>query len=134
MTTTTTYSLINDFESGHLDNTTFDHAHHVRVIWALIHAHGPLEAIRRFERGLKALTAAAGHPGKYHATITYAAAFLVAQRIGSQGRIDWAQFVDGNPDLLEWPNTLFRQLYPGGVLDSDQARDHFVLPFAPLQP
>lgn len=121
-------TVLAEFEAGTLDNSTFGHHDHVRVIWSYVHAYGTLEALARFESGLKRITAAAGHPEKYHATITHAFAFLVGERVAEQGPLNWAEFAEANPDLFEWPNSTLRRLYPGDVLHSPAARRTFVLP------
>lgn len=124
----TTDTLVSDFEAGTIDNSTFTHADHVYVIWSLIHAHGPLEAIRRFEASLKRITSEAGVPGKYNATITYALAFLVAERINEDPSLAWDDFAERNPDLLEWPNQQLSRIYPDEVLHTERARRVFLLP------
>lgn len=122
-------SIVADFEAGTIDNTTFGHRDHVRVIWEFTHAYGTLGAVGRFEAGLKRITAAAGHPEKYHATITHAFAFLVGERIVDQGPLSWDDFETTNPDLFEWPNTAMLRMYPDDALKSPIARQTFVMPF-----
>lgn len=121
-------TLLASFEDGTLANETFGHAEHVRVIWEYIHTYGTLGAVERFEAGLKRLTAAAGHPEKYHSTITHVFTFLVGERVAEQGRLDWDSFVDSNPDLFEWPNGQLSKRYPDEVLFSALARQTFVMP------
>lgn len=122
-----------DFEAGTIDPSSFGHRDHIRVVWELIHAHGMLAAVSRFEAGLKRITAAAGHPEKYHATITHAFAFLVGQRIAEDGPTSWDHFVDANPDLFEWPNSALAQMYPNDALHTDAARRAFVMPYSQPQ-
>jgi len=122
-------TLVADFEAGTIDNTTFGHPDHVRVIWSFIHAHGTLEAVARFEAGLKGITAAAGHPEKYHATITHAFAFLVGQRIAEQGTLRFEAFVEANHDLFDWPDSALSRMYPNDTLKTATARRTFVMPF-----
>lgn len=126
----TTINVAGDFEAGTIDNTTFGHPDHVRVIWEFIHAYGTLDAVGRFEAGLKRITAAAGHPEKYHATITHAFAFLVGQRIAEQGPLSWDDFVTANPDLFDWPNSALARMYPNDALHTDAARRTFVMPYS----
>ena len=116
------------FEAGTIDNSTFSHTDHVFVIWSLIHAHGTLEAIRRFENSLKRITVADGHPDKYNATITYALGFLTAECIAQDPPLDWDRFAHSNPDLLQWPNKRLSSLYPDGTMFTEQARRTFILP------
>lgn len=117
------------FEAGTIDNTTFGHHDHVRVVWEFIHAYGTLDAVGRFEAGLKRITAAAGHPEKYHATITHAFAFLVGERIAEQGPISWDDFQQANRDIFDWPNSALLRMYPDDALQTDTARKTFVMPF-----
>jgi hypothetical protein len=126
----TSTTIVADFEAGTIDNTTFGHPDHVRVIWEFIHAYGTLEAVGRFEAGLKRITAAAGHPEKYHATITHAFAFLVGQRIAEQGAVSWPDFVETNPDLFDWPNSALSRMYPDDTLGTTTARRTFVMPLS----
>jgi len=121
-------TTVAEFEAGTVDSTAFRHTDHVRVIWSLIHAYGMLEAIARFESGLKRITAEAGHPEKYHATITYAFAFVVGERIAEQGPLSWADFVDVNSDLLEWPNRTLQCMYADDVLGTSTAKQAFIMP------
>jgi hypothetical protein len=131
MTTSAIHSsLMSDFEAGTIDNATFGHEAHIRVIWSFIHAYGTLDAVQRFEECLKRITAAAGHPEKYHATITHALTFLVAERIDEQGLQDWNDFAATNADLFQWPNQTLSELYPGETLNSAAARRTFVMPKA----
>ena len=122
-------TVVADFEAGTIDNTTFGHPDHVRVIWEFIHAYGTLEAVGRFEAGLKRITAAAGHPEKYHATITHAFAFLIGQRIAQQGAVSWDDFVTANPDIFDWPNSAMARMYPDDTLKTAAARQTFLMPF-----
>ncbi|MEM7091658.1 MAG: hypothetical protein AAF567_01550 [Actinomycetota bacterium] len=121
-------SLMGAFENGTIDPGSFGHREHLRVIWSFVHAYGTLEAVRRFEEGLKRLTADAGHPEKYHATITHAFTFLVSERIHRQGTQNWNDFEEVNADLFAWPNATLADLYPAEVLASAEARATFVMP------
>ena len=123
-------TVVAEFEAGTIDNTKFGHPDHVRVIWEFIHAYGTLEAVRRFEAGLKRITAAAGHPEKYHATITHAFAFLVGQRIAQQVALSWDDFVTANSDLFDWPNSALARMYPDDTLHTATARQTFVMPLS----
>ncbi len=121
-------ALVDDFEAGAIDNSTFSHADHMFVIWTLIRRHGTLEAVRRFETSLRSITIADGNPEKYNATITHALGFLTAQRIDEKPSLDWDDFALQNPDLLQWPNEQLARLYPNGTLHTEQARRTFILP------
>lgn len=121
-------TLVESFEAGTIDNSTFSHPDHVYVIWSLIHVHGPLEAIRRFETSLKRITSEAGHPDKHNATITYALGFLTAERVAEDDSLTWKDFARRNPDLMEWPNEQLTRLYPDGSMHTEEARRAFILP------
>ena len=123
-------SLVESFEAGAIDNSTFSHADHVFVIWHLIRRHGSLEAIRRFESSLKRITAESGHPEKYNATITYALGFLLAERIAGEPSLEWDDFALRNRDLMKWPNEQLDRLYPNGSIHAERARRTFMLPGA----
>ena len=114
------------FENGTLDASSFRHPDHIKVIWTLIHGYGVLEAIARFETGLRRISAELGHPEKFHATITYAFAFLVDERMVEFQT--WEDFESKNTDLFDWPNTPIHTMYSTDQLYSDEARRKFVLP------
>ncbi|MCP4903276.1 MAG: hypothetical protein GY906_40460 [bacterium] len=121
-------TLVERFEAGTIDNSKFSHTEHVYVVWSLIHTHGPLEAICRFETSLQRITSEAGHPEKYNATITYALGFLTAERIAEDQSLTWDDFAHNNPDLLTWPNEQLARLYPDGSMLTERARRMFILP------
>jgi hypothetical protein len=104
------------------------------VIWSLIHTHGTIEAIRRFELSLKQVTVADGHPDTYNATITYALGFLTAEQIADNPSLDWDEGTRRNPDLLQWPNKQLANLYPNGEMHTEHARRTFILPRANPHP
>jgi hypothetical protein len=72
---------------------------------------------------------AAGKPGLYHETITWAYVLLVNERREAPGTEDWPAFAARNPDLLAWrPSLLETRYYRGATLWSDRARRVFVMP------
>ena len=120
--------IVSSFENGTLHTCDFSHADHLFVIWSLVRAHGTLGALSRFEAGIKKVTATAGEPGKYHATVTHALGILVGERVGAAPGGTWEEFVAANGDLFEWPSPVLASLYPDGLLDTPEAKEHFVLP------
>ena len=120
--------MLSSFESGTVDVHSFGHADHVRVAWSLIHAEGVTGGLVRFEAGLRRLTAEAGIPGRYNATVTCALFFLIAERIASAGALSWDEFAHENADLLVWPSPALGALYDEETLTSPLARSTFVLP------
>ncbi len=121
---------IQAFEDGTLDLHRFGHAEHVRVAWSLIHAEGATRGLVRFEEGLRRLTAQAGIPGRYNATVTYALFFLIAERVAASGALSWEEFAEANGDLLVWPSPALEALYDEETLATPLARSTFVLPRA----
>jgi len=122
-------ALLAAFESDAFDPSAFHHAQHVRVVWAYLERRPALEVLGRFASGLRRIATAAGKPGLYHETITWAYVLLVAERRLEDGGEDWANFARRNPDLLAWrPSVLETRYYRPETLWSDRARRRFVLP------
>jgi len=104
----------------------------VRTVWLLLERHPALDVLARFSAGLRRLAAAAGQPGLYHETITWAYVLLVNERRGAPGTEDWPRFAARNPDLLAWkPSVLETRYYRAETLWSERARATFVLPDRP---
>lgn len=121
-------SLLEGFASGSLE--PFRHADHVRVAWLLLRRQPVTVALAELEAGLRRLAVAAhGHDGRYHATVTWAYALLVRERMERGGRLaDWDAFAAANPDLLERGGAALEPYYRPATLRSDLARRVFVLP------
>ena len=121
--------LIAAFEGEGFAPGTFHHRHHVHLVWAYLERRAVLEALACFARGLRRLAAAAGKPGLYHETITWAYVLLVQERRAEPGTEDWPSFAARNADLLEWkPSVLERAYYREETLWSERARRVFVMP------
>jgi nitroreductase len=122
-------ALLDAFEAAAFAPGSFHHRHHVRVAWALLERRDVLDVLQRFSAGLRRLAAAAGKPGLYHETITWAFVLLVHERRASAGHEDWTAFAERNADLLEWkPSVLEKRYYTEKTLWSARARSSFVLP------
>lgn len=106
----------------------FRHADHVEAAWCYLTLFGLPEAIARYSRALRAFAAAAGHPEKYHETITWAYMLLVNERMGAGGEETWSAFRERNPDLFVWPGGALARYYTSERLSSDAARRRFLLP------
>ena len=127
------HALLRAFEDGTLPPASFHHRDHVRTAWALLEQRPVLEALAVFTAGLRRLAAAAGKPGLYHETITWAYVLLVQERRAAAGAEDWPAFAARNPDLLAWkPSVLESRYYREETLWSARARETFVLPDRPL--
>jgi hypothetical protein len=127
-------ALVRAFEGGTLPPGSFHHRHHVRTAWILLQRRPVLEVLSVFTAGLRRLAAAAGKPGLYHETITWAYVLLVQERRAAAGLAeDWAAFAARNPDLLAWkPSVLESRYYREETLWSARARETFVRPDRPL--
>ena len=112
------------FEAGDLSPECFSHRDHVRMGYELARRAPFTEAVDRFARALRAMTVRAGHPEKYHDTITVAFMSLIAERL--EGHTDFDAFAEANPELFE-KDVLLRR-YTAERLMSAQARRSFLLP------
>ena len=126
-------ALLRAFEDGSLAPSAFRHRHHVRMAWILLERRPVLDVLACFRAGLRRLAAAAGNPGLYHETITWAYVLLVNERRAAPGAEGWPAFAARNPDLLLWkPSLLEARYYREETLWSERARETFVLPDRPL--
>ena len=91
-------TLLQEFEAGTLDPAGFSHADHIRAAHALLAQAEFFEASARYAAALRRLTAKAGAPEKYSATVTFAFLALIAERM-REGE-DAEAFVSAHPDLL----------------------------------
>jgi hypothetical protein len=121
--------LIRQFENGATDAASFHHAEHVRLAFEYLGRYSALAALERFSDALKRFAAAQGKAQRYHETITWAYLLLIRERIARAGRSQtWEEFAERNPDLLIWKGGVLATLYRQGTLDSDLARQTFILP------
>jgi hypothetical protein len=121
--------LIAGFETLDLASGSFHHADHVRLAFAYLRRYDLFESMSRYRVGLKRFATHAGAPGKYHETVTCALLLLIHERMAADSSPDdWAAFALANPDLLEWKGGAFFDYYDVDVLESDLARETFVLP------
>jgi hypothetical protein len=120
------------FERAAFAPGAFHHRHHVRTAWIFLERYPVLDVLVHFTAGLRRLAEAAGKPGLYHETITWAYVLLVHERRAAPGAEDWAAFAARNPDLLAWkPSVLEARYYREETLWSERARRIFVLPDRP---
>ena len=121
--------LIAQFESGATPPQSFHHADHVRLAFEYLSRYPALEALDRFSSALKSFAAAQGKAQLYHETITWAYLLLIRERIARANRDQtWDDFARDNSDLLVWKGGVLSMLYRQETLDSDLARNTFVLP------
>jgi hypothetical protein len=126
--------LLSAFEAGALEPSEFHHVDHVRVAWLYSKGKEPLTALKRFSEALRRFAAAAGKPGLYHETITWAFLLLIRERVERGGGETFAEFVERNPDLLAWRPSILDRYYREETLRSDLARRVFVLPDRGTEP
>jgi hypothetical protein len=117
--------LVAGFEAGSL--AEFHHADHVRLTIVLLMRHGRGETLRRVTDGVIQLAALAGHPEKFHLTVTRAWIDLIesARAVHPDAR-DSVELVAACPGLLD-RNALLR-FYSRESLDSETARTEWIPP------
>jgi hypothetical protein len=120
--------FVSQFESATLPAEHFHHAEHVRIAWIYLRDYPRIEALNRFCKYLKQFAAAQGAQKKYHETITWAYFLLIQQRREKNKNACWETFVNENPDLLDWKNSVLKKYYNDITLKSDLARSVFLLP------
>jgi hypothetical protein len=120
--------LISEFEQGRAPGD-FHHLDHMRVAFAYMSELPMLEAIAKFSAALKHFAILKGKPNLYHETITWTYLILIGERIARAGITQsWEEFAEGNPDLLVWKSGILERYYSKPTLESDLARERFVLP------
>ena len=122
----TNRDIIECFESDQV--AEFHHADHVRLAFAYLTLHTPLEALEKFATALKRFAAARGKAGLYHETITHAYFFLIRERMARNGATEWEEFARQNEDLLQWKPGILGRYYQESTLQSDLARAVFIFP------
>ena len=121
------------FESKALSPADFHHRDHLRAAWAMLRTYPLLEAIARYVAGLKGLATAAGKPGIYHETITWAYLLLLHERLAQDADsldapLSWDAFAERHRELLTWRPSILEAYYAQGELESELSRRVFVLP------
>jgi hypothetical protein len=124
--------LIQRFESNTIPEDSFHHPDHVRLAFAYLSQHPPLQALENFCAALKRYAAARGKSQLYHETITHAYFFLIRERMARSGASssnnDWNEFSRRNPDLLKWNGGILTRYYEESTLESALARSVFLFP------
>ena len=117
-----------DFESGRLAPSAFDHRAHVRLAYVYLAAHDVEAAVERMRDGLRAFLAHhAIDPAKYHETMTRAWILAVRHFMELSPEAQSADdLIDRNPRLLDGKIMLTH--YSAGLLFSPEARARFVEP------
>ncbi|MGE5187084.1 MAG: hypothetical protein ACM31C_33775 [Acidobacteriota bacterium] len=123
-------ALIAAFDTLAIRPEDFHHREHVRLAFALLVRERDLAAAAgAFRRTLKRFADAAGAPGKYHETITWAYLAIIAERMQQRAYASSRELIDANPDLLDHRGgALARHYDVAELLASPLARAAFVLP------
>jgi len=116
------------FESADFDPSGFRHREHVRMAWLYLQVLRPIDALRRYADGLRAIANRVGVPEKYHETVTWAYVIIVNQRMVEDPGRTWDGFAAANPDLFVWPGGTLEAYYRPETLMSDAARLTFLMP------
>jgi len=114
------------FLRGEFDATRFRHREHVRMAFATLRRYDFAESVLRFSRALRSMAARAGKPEVFHQTVTIAFLALIAERMESDGHVDFDAFARANPDLID--KGALARWYRPERLASDSARRTFLLP------
>ena len=124
-------ALVEQFEKGMPPSAAFHHVEHVKVAFAYLCIYPKLQALEKFANGIRLMAIAKGKPQAYHETITWTYVFLIHERMIKTATRDWEQFTAANPDLLDWKNSILSRYYSKALLDSDLARQVYVMPDLP---
>jgi hypothetical protein len=125
----TNSEIVEQFENGVPFGEEFHHAEHVRVGFAYVCEFPIVEALEKFSSSLKRLAIKNGRAHLYNETITWGYLFLIHERITRAGRkLEWEEFVEQNPDLLEWKPNILSRYYREETLQSDFAKSTFLMP------
>ena len=116
------------FEAGTIAAEAFDHEAHIYMAWLYLERYASPVAIGRFTDALKRLTRKLGVPNKYHDTISWFFLLLIEQRRCKRNNGDWFAFRRDNNDLFSPGSKLISRYYSPELLDSDRARQSFMLP------
>ncbi len=93
--------LLAAFAAGTLPVADFDHRAHVRVAWLCLRRDGAEAGAERMAEGLRAVTRAAGVPGKFDLALTRAwCARIQAAIERAPGVTEFDEFAGRNPGLL----------------------------------
>ena len=116
--------LVKALDNGQLETLT--HEDHVRIAWHLLRSTDFATTIARLPQMLKRFATSKEMPNHYHETITVAFIAIIHERLHQQNANDWPTFKSANPDLFN--RKVLKRFYNTATLDSDLARQVFVLP------
>ena len=114
------------FARGEADPADFPHREHVRMAYEMLRRHTFAETVLHFSNAVSAMAARAGKAEAFHQTITVAFLSLIAERMETQPRSDFAVFASVNNDLFD--KTTLARWYRPERLAMPEARRIFLLP------
>jgi hypothetical protein len=114
-----------EFIAGRLPAEGFGHRAHVHAGFALLQRHDFADAARVYCSAIRSMASVAGHPEKFHMTITIAMLSAIGERM-SEICPDFGAFEEQNPELFS-RDFLFRH-YSKERLRCERARRTFLLP------
>ena len=119
--------LTRAFERGEIPNQDFRHSSHLQVAWVYLCQSASVEqAGERMAATLRRFAASAGHPEKYHETITLFWLRLLHRLRDASPHPDLDHLLQLHPQLLE--KDLPLEYYSRDTLFSDFARASWVEP------
>ena len=123
-------ALVARFEALAVAPADFRHREHVRLAFAMLRGADFGEAALRFRGALRRFADAAGVPGRYHETLTWAYLALIAQRAAEDPAAATSfELVARHPDLVDHTTGAVARYYDvAAVTASPLARAVFVLP------
>lgn len=116
---------LSDFVAGRMSVQGFDHRAHVHAGYALLQEHGFADAARAYARSITGMATAAGHPEKFHMTITLAMLSAIAERMPDDCS-DFDTFAEHHPELFD--RGFLLKHYTKERLECPLARQTFLLP------
>jgi hypothetical protein len=116
-------ALLNEVMAGahHLG-----HRQHVQLTWLAVQRVGTQAAIALVSDGIQRTTRYAGHPQKYHVTMSRAWVELVGHHAAEMPTTDFTTFADHNAALLD--KRLLSRFYRSTTLADPRARTGWVEP------
>ncbi len=120
--------LVRGFETCSLPSLS--HEDHVRLAYLYLRRPPLADVLAEFPRKLRRYAESKGMPALYHETITWAYLVLIHEGMRKDPSKSWGTFAALHPELLESSALTRGGYYSRAELDSELAREVFVLPRA----
>lgn len=118
--------LLAQFEALQINPAEFDHHQHLQVAFAMLQRYAFLDALVKYANTINHMASAAGAVDKFNLTVTVVFLSVIAERLHQQQPLDFADFLQQNPDLLA--KDLLQKWYVDQDLNTDFARQAFLMP------